>query len=311
MIYGIDIGGTKIETAIFDENLSVIESWRVPTPTQDYQAFLGTLQKQVLKADNLSGGNGILGIGMPGLLDASKRSLSANIPCAMNHNLQRDLENLIQRPLGLENDCRCFALSEANLGAGQHFEKVYGAVLGTGSAGGLCVGGKIYNGANGHVGEYGHIPLPAQLQLKYNLPLIRCGCGLMACMENYISGSGLKKLYNHYFGIPMSAEDIVAQYRQGDAKATQIFAVFTDLLGYTIASLVQHYDPDIIVFGGGLSKIEELYGVLRVSVRPYLFKTSKIPPMVRAAYGDSSGVRGAALLALQHLSNHKSEFKHD
>jgi N-acetylglucosamine kinase len=299
MVYGIDIGGTKIEIAIFDETLRMSDSWRVATPTLNYELFLQTIAQQVEKADEKYTNKCGVGIGMPGIIDAAGHSLSANIPCVNGKNVKADLERMLDRRITLENDCRSFALSEATGGAGENFSRVFGAIIGTGAAGGLCVNGLICTGKNNIVGEYGHIPLPATLQSRHNLAPIRCGCGLMSCMENYISGPGLANIYQHFYHERLQAEQIIKNIRKQEARSLHIFQIYIDLLAYTIGSIIQHYDPDVIVIGGGLSKVDEIVDALPDAIQPYLFKSLDVPPIIRATFGDSSGVRGAAILALQ------------
>ena len=168
-VYGLDIGGTKIETAIFDNELNLIKSWRIATPTSDYQVFLETLCDLIHQADEFSQTLGHIGIGMPGLINNNGQVLSANVPCATDKFIAQDLEKLLNRPIAIKNDTRCFALSEAN-GAGAQYARVFGAIIGTGAAGGLCIVGKLEQTSLGMAGEYGHIPLPAHLQIKYACP---------------------------------------------------------------------------------------------------------------------------------------------
>lgn len=302
MIYGIDVGGTKIETAIFDYKFVKQTSWRVNTPTHDYAEFLDTLIKQINKADDYIKGVGIIGIGIPGLIDKNGKSLSANIPCANGKSIKSDLTAILGREVVIENDCRCFALSEANGGAGVDFKRVYGAIIGTGAAGGLCIDAKIDTGANGIVGEYGHIPLPAFFLEKYGLPSVNCGCGLSGCMEYYVSGPGLGRLHAHFFAEDKTSIDIFSLASSEDEKSLKTISCYLDLLGYTFASIVLNHDPDIIVVGGGISKVDIVITMLPDSVKPFLFKGVDAPRIVRAKYGDASGGRGAAILAKQAFS---------
>lgn len=307
--YGIDIGGTKIETAIFNSEFEKLDSWRIATPTQNYSLFIDTIAEQIQKADHILSNkfnfeNIVIekipvGIGMPGLIDRHNRSLSANVPCANGKKVQMDVRQKTNRNVAIENDCRCFALSEAASGAGADYERVYGAIIGTGAAGGLCINGQIDSGHNGIMGEYGHISLPAFLQQKYNLNNIICGCGLLGCMEYFVAGPGLKSLYAHFHNESLETKDIASLVEAKDKKALHVFNCYMDLLGYTFASIVHSHDPDIIVVGGGLSKVDAILHALPNAISPYVFKGAQVPIIERAKFGDASGGRGAAILAAQ------------
>ncbi|SHF54386.1 N-acetylglucosamine kinase [Microbulbifer donghaiensis] len=299
MIYGVDIGGTKIELACFDDELNQLESERVPTPVDDYQTFVDTLVDLVEAADRRHGCRGKIGVGMPGLIDTEGRSLSANVACATGKKVAESLTTRLGRPVAIENDCRLFALSESRGGAGEGFRNVYGAVLGTGAAGGLAIDGRLYRSRQGIAGEYGHHPLPASLQQKYNLPVFHCGCGLDGCLETYIAGPGLTALHRHLAQEELTVPALVERWRDGEKRALATKAAHLDLLGAAFANLVLAYDPDIIVLGGGLSRIQEFYRELPGAIEKHLFPGYTAPPLVPAKFGDASGARGAALLALQ------------
>lgn len=293
---GIDIGGTKIETAIFDRGFNAIQNWRIATPKRDYSSFLMAVKDQVLRADALLEERSHVGIGMPGLIDHQGRVLSANVPCATGQCIAADLKLKLDRPVAIMNDTRCFALSEANLGAGDGFHRVFGAIIGTGAAGGLCVGGKIQDTQLGIAGEYGHLPLSAQLQQKYALPVLTCGCGLVGCVESYIAGPGIEFLYQHFTGQRHSPSHWASQLDANDPQAQVILQCYLDILGETFASLCKLVEPDIIVLGGGVSQVTQIAEHLSASINKHLFKGFRAPPVVNARFGDASGVRGAAML---------------
>ena len=299
-VCGIDIGGTKIETAVFETGLKVISDWRVKTPTQNYTEFLDVLVQQVMSADSVANSTCLVGIGMPGLVDTEDRTLSANIPCANGQKVGRDLSRLLNRPVAVENDCRCFALSEAVLGAGKSYSRVYGAILGTGAAGGFCIEGKLDNGRNKVLGEFGHIPLPAHLAMKHKLPLVPCGCGLQACMEQYISGKGMAFLFEYFTGLELNAQQIMARVNDNQTDAKLVFEIYMELLGYTMAAIVLSHDPDVIVLGGGLSNAPQILQSIPSHASQFVFSTVRLPKFVKAEHGDSSGIKGAALITTQH-----------
>lgn len=299
-VYGVDIGGTKIETAIFDDNLNLLKNWRVATPVDDYDTFLSVVNDLIQQADQFSGVKGIVGIGMPGLINGNGEVLSANIPCACGHKVKDDLANLLQRPIALANDTRCFALSEALSGAGQDYSRVFGAIIGTGAAGGFCVDGQLDSGSFGFAGEYGHIPLPADIQKKYQLPILTCGCGLTACVESYIAGPGIANLYQHFTGTKTSAIQWAQELKLQNVAAQKVLACYLDILGSTFATLCKFLEPDVIVLGGGVSLIDEIVDNLPKAIEKYLFNGFSAPVIKRATYGDASGVRGAALLGVKN-----------
>ncbi|WOH36613.1 ROK family protein [Thalassotalea fonticola] len=298
-VYGLDIGGTKIETAIFDHNLNVLKSWRIDTPTEDYQVFLETIGQLVAQADSYTGERGKVGIGMPGLITPKGQALSANIPCASGKYIRDDLIKILSRPVALENDTRCFALSEAISGAGKGHDRVFGAIIGTGAAGGFCRNGQLDITGQGFAGEYGHIPLPADIQAQYKLPVLKCGCGLQACVESYIAGPGISRLYKHFSGKHISPEHWVARLKQGEQHAKTVLQCHLDILGSTFASLAKFLEPDVIVLGGGVSLVDEIVENLPQAIEKYLFAGFRAPLLKRALHGDSSGVRGAALLGAE------------
>jgi N-acetylglucosamine kinase len=299
--YGIDIGGTKIELVACDAALNVHYRQRVGTPTNDYAAFVAAVGQLVDDADAAVGTRAVaVGLGLPGVRDRdSGRQLSANVPALSGHTVGHDLEARLQRPLALGNDLQCFALSEAHDGAAAGYPSMFGVILGTGAGGGYCLGGKLVAGNNGIAGEWGHWSLPATLQLRHDLPLLDCGCGLRGCLERYVSGSGLAMIHERHGGLACDATAVVEQAQAGDPIALQALAIHRDLLGYSFASLILALDPHVIVLGGGLSKLEQLYRDLPAAIAPYLFNGVRVPPILPPAFGDAGGARGAALLARQ------------
>ncbi|MET4696857.1 ROK family protein [Endozoicomonas lisbonensis] len=299
MHYGLDAGGTKIELAVFNSQFEQVKSLRVATPAKHYKQFLRTIKEMVLEADNELSVRGTVGIGLPGVCDIRNQTyLSSNVPCLTGHRLHDDLTTILDRPVAIENDCKCFALSEAVDGSGKDYERVFGAILGTGVGGGLSIGGQLYTGLNHIAGEWGHMALTAPLQKKYNLPVRTCACGLSGCCEHYISGTGLSQLHLHLTEEAVTAQEIVARMEEGCAIAVNTFEVFLDLLAAAMANLVMTYDPDAIVLGGGLSNVNAIYQKLPRILKRHLFRTIVPPVILPPDYGDASGVRGAARLGM-------------
>ncbi len=299
--YGIDIGGTKIELAACDARGAVQHRQRVATPCHDYEAFLDSVAALVGQADETLGNTcQAIGIALPGVRDAdSGRQLSANVPALTGRTVGADLQARLQRPLALGNDLQCFALSEAQGGAADGYPSMFGVILGTGAGGGYCKDGRLVPGNNGMAGEWGHWSLPATLQLRHDLPLLDCGCGLRGCLERYVSGSGLALIHARQGGDALDAQQVVERANGGDAVAQRALAIHRDLLGYCFASLILALDPHVIVLGGGLSKLEPLYRDLPAAIAPYLFAGVRVPPILPPVFGDAGGARGAALLACQ------------
>lgn len=298
LCYGLDIGGSKIELAIFDANLQVQQKWRVATPRLDYAEFLAAVLAQITKADAITGQAAPVGIALPGALRHDGTVLSSNLPCLNNHAVARDLSARLRRPVAIGNDCRCFALSEAVFGAGRGRHKVLGYILGTGAGGGFCVNGQLLPGRL--AGEYGHVALSALVRERHQLPLFACGCGQTGCVEPYISGTGLARLFQH-FGGSGSSEDWLSAYRSQDQAASRAFAAYIDALGAHLAGLCLSVEPECIVLGGGLSQVPEIFRALPHAVQSHLFAGVEVPPIVVAEGGDASGERGAALLGLRLL----------
>lgn len=308
MWYGLDIGGTKIELAVLNSSFELEHSWRVPTPQQSYDDFLQTVLEQIRQADALCAYSGSLGIALPGVIRSDGTVLSSNVPCLTNQSVAKDLTRLLKRPVAIGNDCRCFALSEAVLGAGQQHNKVLGFILGTGAGGGFCLNGKLYRGASGLAGEYGHQGLAASVIQQFNLPLFPCGCGLTGCNEPYISGTGLARLYQYFSGQSTDTYQWLADYRAEKAAALRTFDAYISALGSVMANQIMSLDPDLIVLGGGLSDIPEILSALPKATQAHLFAGASVPEFSKAQWGAASGVRGAALLGKALAEGQSYEF---
>ena len=302
MYYGIDIGGTKIELAAYNEMLQPCWSKRVATPTDDYALFLQVVTGLVQEADAALGCRGAVGLGLPGVIDPdSGGQLSANVPALGGKPVRQQLAALLARPVVQGNDCVCFAVSEANGGAAEGYPTMFGAILGTGAGGGFCINGQPLYGYSGVAGEWGHRALPAALQARYQLPLYECGCGLSGCLERYVSGGGLSNIYQAFSQISRDARTIFNRAQDHDVHAVAAVACHLDILAYGLAGLILHYDPHTIVLGGGLSQEPSLYRDLPQAIARHLFSAARVPPILPPRFGDAAGTRGAAILARQAL----------
>ncbi|MGX9416133.1 N-acetylglucosamine kinase [Vibrio sp. RC27] len=299
MYYGFDVGGTKIEFGAFDNDLARVATERTATPSDDYTTLLETIVSLVEKYDRELNTCGKVGIGFPGMEDAQdSKVLTVNIPCANGQYLRRDLEKRLGREVKLENDANCFALSEAWDEQLKDSPSVMGLILGTGFGGGLIYNGKVFSGRNHVAGELGHmrVPIDAWMLLGDTPPYLQCGCGKQGCLDNYLSGRGFELLYQHRYGEARKAVDIIQGYQSGEDKASEFVDLFLEFLAACFGNLFTGNDPHVVVLGGGLSNFEALYTELPKRVPKYLLPIAKCPQILKAKYGDSGGVRGAAFL---------------
>jgi len=302
--HGIDIGGSKMELVSFDADFNPVQRHRTATPQGSYAEFIDTAAALVERADAaLDAPARAIGIALPGVRERrTGRYLSANIPALNGQRVAEDFHARLPTLTHVGNDQQCFVFSEANGGAGDGYASVFGAILGTGASGGLCLHGKLVDGRNGLAGEWGHCGLPASAQHRHGLPLLDCGCGLSGCMDRYISGTGLAMLERHLGGSAADAGAVIALAQNGDARARQALAIHCDLLGQCLAGLILLLDPHVIVLGGGLSQYAPLYTELPAAVARHLFTGVEVPPIIPPHFGDAGGARGAALLAHQALT---------
>ena len=302
MLYGLDIGGTKIELAVFNSQLEKQYSERVETPKTSYEDLLNAIVNLVKKADEKFGCKGSVGLGIPGFVNQSTGIAEiTNIRVADNKPILLDLSALLGREVRAENDANCFALSEAWDAENAQYPSVLGLILGTGFGGGFVINGKIHSGQTGMAGELGH------LQLNYhalkllgwdNAPIYQCGCGNIACLDTYLSGRGFEMLYRDLKGESLSAKDIIQRFYSEDKSAVDFVGVFIELAAISIGNIITAFDPHLIVLGGGLSNFDYLYEALPKALPAHLMRTAKVPVIKKAKYGDSGGVRGAAALFL-------------
>lgn len=305
MYYGFDIGGTKIELAVFDAGLQRIWQKRIPTPRDDYEGLLNGLLALTREADALSGCQGTVGVGVPGMENADDGTLfAANLPAAMGRPLRADLSQRLQRDVRLSNDANCFALSEAWDNEFRAYPVVLGIILGTGMGGGLVVNGRVVDGKNGVAGELGHFRLPVDALdiLGESIPRVPCGCGRTGCVENYLSGRGFEWLYAHFYHRTLSAPEIIRAFYAGDSQAQTHVDRYLALLAVCLGNLLTLIDPHLVVFGGGLSNFDEIYRQLPQRLPDSLLPVARVPRIEKARHGDAGGVRGAALLHLMSPS---------
>ena len=302
MRIGIDLGGTKIEGIAIDDDGAVLVRRRVPSPRDSYRDTLSALVDLVGAIEGEAGGRGSVGIGIPGAISATTGLVkNANSTWLIGQPLADDLPRLLERPVRFANDANCFALSEAVDGAAAGAGIVFGVIIGTGTGGGVVVNRHVVEGANAVAGEWGHNPLPAPRDGEWPGPA--CYCGRTGCIETFLSGPALERDYageRRRSGSGTderpTARDIASAACAGDPVASTVLARYEERLARALGSIINVVDPHVIVLGGGLSNIARLYDSVPRLWAPYVFSDAVTTRLVRAAHGDSSGVRGAAWL---------------
>lgn len=297
-LWGIDLGGTKIECAVLDaeNSFNVVIRKRIATEAhQGYQHILSQIKKLV---DEVVRETGLqptkIGFATPGALEPDTQLMkNCNTVCMNNQPMKHDLEKLLQVEVKIANDANSFALAEALMGAGKNYpnaEVVFGVIMGTGVGGGLVVHGKVINGHQSLSGEWGHNILD-----EYGYP---CYCGKSGCVEQVISGTALEKYYATLSQTNLKLKEIFARHKEGnDRYASATIERLLENYGKAISTLVNVIDPDLIVIGGGVGNIDMLYTEGYERIKKYVFNNRKLTtPICKPLLGDSAGVFGAALL---------------
>lgn len=292
---GIDLGGTKIAAVVLGPDGATQWETRITTPRHDYDATLQALKALVAAADAAVRQTCAIGIGMPGAISpATGLVKNANSTWLNGKPFHADLERAIGRPVRLANDANCLAVSEATDGAAMGADVVFGVIVGTGTGGGIAIRQQVVTGANAIAGEWGHNPLP--WPEPEELPGPACYCGRHGCLETWLSGPGLAADYVRRGGEPHSGRDVVELAERGDARAEATLRAWIDRLARGLSSIINVLDPDVIVVGGGLSRIERVYSDVPARWSRWIFSDHVATRLVPARYGDASGVRGAAWL---------------
>ncbi|MGB9145085.1 MAG: ROK family protein [Acidobacteriaceae bacterium] len=292
---GIDWGGTKIEALAMDADGSELLRVRIPTPQHDYEGSIRAAADLVASVEHEVGPTGPIGVGIPGtIVPATGLVKNANSTWLNGRPLQKDLSTALHRDVLCVNDANCLAVSEAVDGAAAGHAVVFAAILGTGCGAGIALHGRMHIGPNGLAGEWGHNPLPWQRPDEY--PGDPCYCGQRGCIERWLSGPALEEDYRRASGSALPGAEIAAAAGKGKAQAVAALDRYEDRLARALAHVVNLLDPDIIVLGGGLSRIERLYRNVPPKIANWAFGKSAVTSVVPAKHGDSSGVRGAARL---------------
>jgi fructokinase len=295
---GVDFGGTKIEAAALDRDGRFLARVRAPTP-RDYEGSLATICDLVAEVERqvgvAPGSKRCVGVATPGSISPKSGLIrNANSVWLNGKPFREDVSARLGATVRMINDANCLALSEATDGAAAGSRTVFAAILGTGCGGGVAVDGRVLEGANAIAGEWGHTPLP--WPKPDELPAPPCWCGRHGCLELYVSGTGFEADYRRASGRALAGADIAAAARQGDTQAQDALARYLDRLGRGLAVICNVIDPDVIVLGGGMSNVPELYPRLPEEIARWIFSDVCLTRIVPAQYGDSSGVRGAAML---------------
>jgi len=295
---GIDYGGTKIEGILLNDSGAQIERKRY-SYGKNYLSGIETVKKLVEEFDKLSGQICTVGLGIPGFSSIETGFVTnANSMWLNDKPFKKDLETALKREVKLMNDANCFTLSEAVDGAGKDYQSIFGIIVGTGFGGALSYKKEIIEGANQIAGDWGHQPLPyptkEEIETKINCPSMNCGRPL--CAEQFMSGIGLKNVFNQKNNTNFTSEEIVKLDLDGDPRANLELSLYEDRMARLMAVMIGIFDPDAIILGGGMSNIDRLYKNIPVLIPKYTFSNKVITKVIKNFHGDSSGVRGAAWL---------------
>ena len=285
---GIDLGGTKIEGILTDENYQSITRKRIPTNQDNgYDSILDSIKNLVFELTEKSNEKVTVGICTPGALSLDSGLIkNSNTQCIIGKDIQNDLKNILHQEVRIENDANCFALAEAKLGAGKNSNLVFGVIMGTGVGGGIIIDGKIHHGRTNIAGEWGHHCIHNDGN--------SCYCGHKGCVETYISGPALEKQWYEISGLNQSLPEIIQNHDNPNFASWK--KSFLDNFALSLSNVVDILDPDIIILGGGLSNIDFLYDEGKNAVYDKVFSDTINTQIVKNELGDSGGVFGACLL---------------
>ncbi len=283
---GIDLGGTKTEGVLLDEDLEIIERKRVPT-VQDYKKIIESIASLVNDLKSKASGKTTVGVCAPGVTSQKTGLIkNSNTQCLIGMPLQKDLERTLGQKILMENDANCFAMAEAQLGAAKNYGIVFGVIMGTGVGGGIVINGKIHGGRSNIAGEWGHHIIRPNGN--------KCYCGKSGCVETYISGPALERRWKELTGKPQPLPTIIENL--STTKAKEWKAEFLENFAIGLANVINILDPDVVVLGGGLSNIPFLYDEGKNLVYKNIFSDLADTPILKNNLGDSAGVIGASLL---------------
>ncbi|MGR9170712.1 ROK family protein [Rhizobium sp. KDH_Rht_773_N] len=299
MIISFDIGGSAIKGGIARSETDIAPLGRRPTPKDDFPAFVETLKSFIAETGERPSR---IALSIAGVVDPdTQRLIVANIPCIHDRNLAADLEAELGLPVLIANDADCFAMAEAELGAGRGHRIVFGAILGTGVGGGVVSDGRLVNASGGFAGEWGHGPIIASQAgtPPVAIPAYACGCGQKGCVDTVGGARGLERLHKTLHDLDFSSEEIIADWQRGEERATRTIDVYVDLVASPLALAINITGATIVPVGGGLSNVEPLLAELDQAVRARILRKFDRPLVVRSECRIEPGLIGAALLGLK------------
>ena len=295
MKIGLDWGGTKLEAIALDPvtNEELTRN-RIDSPKDDYQDILSAVYNLILETAGKEK-EITVGIGMPGSLHPKTGLVQvSNTKALEGQNVKKDLEEKLGFEVKIANDADCLALSEAIDGAGKDFNSVFAVILGTGVGAGYVINKQLVVGPNKLTGEWGQNPIPGPMD-DYEVSIKR-HCGRIGAIEVFLSGPGLENWYEFKTKQKKSSREVVDIFRSGDKEAKEIMEKYFERTARAFSTFINILDPDVIVCGGGMSEINEIYESIPKKIVPYLASDIFLTPIVQAKHGSSSGVRGAAHL---------------
>ena len=295
MKIGLDWGGTKLEAIALDPvtNEELVRN-RIDSPKDDYPKIIDAVYNLILDTAN-NEKEITVGIGMPGSLHPETGLVQvSNTKALEGRDVKKDLETKLGLEIKFANDADCLALSEAIDGAGKEFNTVFAVIIGTGVGAGYVVGKQLIVGPNKLTGEWGQNPIPGPMD-EYERSVKR-HCGRVGAIEVFLSGPGLENWYEFLTGTQKTSREVVELYRSGNDAATETMDKYFERTAKAFSTFVNTIDPDVIVCGGGMSDVDEIYKEIPERIIPYLASDIFLTPVLKAKHGSSSGVRGAAHL---------------
>jgi len=295
MKIGIDWGGTKIEAIAIDPlNGQELNRIRIDSPKNNYEEIISKVAGLIKEISNGSS-NFSVGIGMPGSIHPKTNLVQvSNTKVLENKSVKEDLETKLGYEIKIANDADCLALSEAIDGAGEKYKSVFAVILGTGVGAGYSLNKQIVIGPNRLTGEWGQNPIPGPMD-DYEKSIKR-HCGRVGAIEVFISGPGLENHYNFLTNSKKTSREIVSLFKEGETDAKKAMDIYFERIARSFSTFVNILDPDVIVCGGGMSEIDNIYEEIPKRIVPYIASNYFLTPIVKAKHGSSSGVRGAAHL---------------
>ena len=292
---GVDFGGTKIEAIALDGNGLELARQRMPTPRHNYAGTLQLITDLVRSLETQLGVTASVGVGIPGTI-STKTGLvkNANSTWCIGKPFEADLSRLLGREVRTANDANCFAVSEAVDGAAAGAALVFGVIIGTGVGGGIVLHGRALTGPHAIAGEWGHNPLPWPTADEW--PGSPCYCEKLGCIETWLSGPGFSADVERVTGRTLSPVQVLEAAAAGDAQCEAAWQRYCGRMARALAGVINLLDPDVIVFGGGMSNCDRLYTDVTPQLASFVFSDDCDTPLRKAMHGDSSGVRGAAWL---------------